>query len=280
MHIRRIVTVLALAMVGVVSVASPALAWATTLCVCPNAITAHVGEQFNVTLTATNQDNAGRVYRIHSTDLSSYTDLVSCAGSPVAVTASTCASDGGTGYQTKVPISSAASGENVTFTLLATAVHSTQTVTAEVVVGGIVQASATFTITVLDGRADLKVKPADARRDAGKLAVTFVAENLGPSSDPHAKVTVSADSWLGGVVRVNDTDGFDCDHHGSVATCTKAPMDASHSARFEVDYQPGLLLIGTFGISIQIDGTNDPDLSNNHRTLRCTFVTGLLSGCA
>jgi hypothetical protein len=280
MHLRRIVTVLTLATAGLVSVASPALAWATTLCVCPNAITAHVGEQFTVTLTATNADNAGRTYRIRSTDLHAYSSLVSCAGSPVAVTPGRCVTDSTTGYQGSVPISSAAAGENVTFTLLATAVHATDTVTAEVLVGGIVKATATFTITVIQSHADLRVSSASAGRAGARLAVVFYAGNNGPTADPHARVSVSVDPRLGSVARTTNDGTFACEHHGSVATCTATPLAASGGAWFEVDYVPSLLALGGYVFTISIDGSDDPDLSNNQRTLRCTFITGLLSGCA
>jgi hypothetical protein len=279
MHIRRLVTVLTLATAGIVSAASPALAWATTLCVCPTAIVAHVGEQFGVTLTATNADNAGRTYRIRSTDLHSYSSLVSCAGSPVAVTPGRCTTDSTTGYTGSVPVSAAASGENVTFTLLATAVHATDTVTAEVLVGGIVKATATFTITVLAGHADLRVASASAGRAGARLAVVFFAGNSGPSADPHAVVTVNADPRLGTVVSATGDATFACAHHDSVATCTATPLASSAGAWFEVDYLPNLLALGGYVLTVSIAGTDDPDLSNNQRTLHCTFVTGILSGC-
>ncbi|MEV8516039.1 hypothetical protein [Dactylosporangium sp. NPDC051484] len=253
----------------VITVNSP-----TTLTAAPATTDVHLGDTFTVTLTATNVDNVARTYRITSADLPTYTTLGACAGTPTAT--STCAAYGTTGYEATVAASAAGSGQDVAFTLNATAVHASDTITAEVLVGGVVQATTTFTITVTNLYPDIRATKGTPTYNALTQQITFRwnLTNIGTAAATGRTVTRTVTP--AGLIT---NTGVGCTGNADNETCSGPNIAAGASVNPTYVRTVSVLALGTYTVEFHFTTPNDPNPANDTITFTCTVLTGLVVNC-
>ncbi|MEV0728128.1 hypothetical protein [Polymorphospora sp. NPDC050346] len=253
----------------VITVNSP-----TTLTAAPAATDVRPGDTFTVTLTATNVDNVARTYRITSADLPTYTTLGTCTGTPAAT--STCAAYGTTGYEATVAASTAGSGQNVAFTLNATAAHASDTITAEVLVGGVVKATTTFTITVTNLYPDIRATKGTPTYNALNQTITFRwnLTNIGTATATGRTVTRTVTP--AGLIT---NTGVGCTGNADNETCPGPNLAAGASVNPTYGRTVSILALGTYTVEFRFTTLNDPNPANDTITFTCTVLTGLLVTC-
>ncbi|MBB5868084.1 hypothetical protein F4553_001463 [Allocatelliglobosispora scoriae] len=254
----------------VITVTSP-----TTLTAAPATTSVQLGSALTVTLTATNVDNAARTYRITSADLPTYTTLGTCAGTPVAT--STCTAYGTTGYEAAVAASTAGSGQDVAFTLNTTAAHASDTITAEVLVGGVVKATTTFTITVTNLYPDVRATKGTPTYNAVSQQITFRwnLTNIGTAAATGRTVTrtvTPAGLTSSGL-------GAGCTGNSDNETCPGPNLAPGASVNPTYTRTVALLALGTYTVDFTFNTPNDPNPANDTITFTCTVLTGLVVNC-